>query len=254
MAGKDTNIGTARARETRAAAGLPEDGPPPCLLTAVEQYIGIPVVVAALPGDVAGCCVKSGDGAVVLWVNGTHPVARQRFTLAHELGHLCCGHDGNIPAVSYTTIGGKDTDSREVQANAFAAELLAPAPAVRAWMSDRRTATMELLVELAADFGLSTIAALYRLNGLGLLDGGYERLQASVLAGDDVELKAALAPSELDDALAALTVSDLPRLSPALHGSALHAIARGITSTSAAAQLSGVDPDSLADGAELLGL
>lgn len=254
MAGKDTNIGAARARETRAEAGLPEDGPPTCLLTAVEDTLGIPVVIAALPGEIAGCCVRRDSERTVLWINGRHPTARQRFTLAHELGHLRCGHDGNIPAESFTTLGGKATDSREVQANAFAAELLAPAGAVKAWMGDVRTASLGQVVLLAADFGMSTIAALYRLNGLGLLDSGSEELQARVLAGDDVALKAELKPDELDDTLARTRPADLPRLSPSLHGTALHAVIRGTASTSEAARIAGVDPDSLAGGADLLGL
>lgn len=253
MGGKDTNIGAARARETRAEAALPEDAPPACLLTAVEETLDVPVVIAALPGEVAGCCVKRGEQAV-LWVNGRHPTARRRFTLAHELGHLRCGHDGSIPAESFTTLGGKATDSREVQANAFAAELLAPAEAVRAWIGDVRDATLGTIVLMAADFGLSPIAALYRLNGLGLLDDDYEELQARILAGDDVPLRAELEAPELDDALSRITAAELPRLSPALHGTALHAVVRGAASTAEAARIAGCDPDHLAGGADLLGL
>ena len=254
MASKDTNTGAARARETRAEAGLPEDGPPPCLLTAVEETLGIPVVIAELPGEVAGCCVRRDADRALLWINGAHPVARQRFSLAHELGHLRCAHDGATPAEAFITLEGKATDSREIQANAFAAELLAPADAVRAWMGDERTATLDGLVLLAAEFGLSTIAALYRLNGLGLLGSGYKELQARVLAGDDVPLRAELDPPQLDDALARLTTADLPRLTPALRGTALDAVLRRTASTAEAARIAGCDPDELAGGAGLLGL
>src|SRR3712207_7408724 len=57
--------------------------------------------------------------------NGREATTRQRFTLAHELGHVRCGH---APAVDVDTIAdlANRTDPLEVQANAFAAELLLP--------------------------------------------------------------------------------------------------------------------------------
>ena len=90
MAGLDSNRGAKRAREARAALGL-EAGALPCLLRTVEAA-GYAVVVAALPDGVAGACLPGG---AVLWVNGTHSLPRQRFTLAHELGHAWCRHDGS---------------------------------------------------------------------------------------------------------------------------------------------------------------
>src|SRR5215210_1050256 len=123
MPGLHTNVGAKRARETRAALGL-EQGAPVDVLEVAEQRAGVPVVVARLPDAVAGCCWRDGE-RTLLWVNGAQPLVRQRFTLAHELGHLRCGHDG-MPVDSVAVVGGDTHDPREVQANAFAAELLAP--------------------------------------------------------------------------------------------------------------------------------
>src|SRR5690349_10782900 len=100
MAGKDTNVGAKRARETRELLGLDPVAPVACVLTLVDSAFGLPVVIAALPEGVAGCAWRDGDRAV-LWVNGTDAPVRQRFTLAHELGHLRCGHDGAIPVETY---------------------------------------------------------------------------------------------------------------------------------------------------------
>jgi hypothetical protein len=112
MAGKDTNTGAARARETRSALGIDAAEPLGCILTVVERDLGLPVIVAALPQGIAGCCWREGE-RTVLWVNGTQAAVRQRFTLAHEVGHVRCGHDADVPVETFATIGGKSTDSRE---------------------------------------------------------------------------------------------------------------------------------------------
>jgi len=131
MPSEDTNVGAKRARLTREGLDLDSAAPLDCVLTLIDAALGLPVVIAALPAGIAGCCWRDGE-RVVLRVNGTHAPVCQRFTLAHELGHVRCGHDGATPVETFTTLGGKSTDSREVQANAFAAEFLAPAERLRA--------------------------------------------------------------------------------------------------------------------------
>lgn len=251
MAGYDTNVGAKRARETREALGLDPAAPLDCILTLVETTLALPVVIAALPGGVAGCCWRGAE-EVVLWVNGTHAPVRQRFTLAHELGHLRCRHDGAIPVETFVTLGGKTTDSREVQANAFAAELLAPAAGVTA-IADGGEPGIEEVVRIAAVFGISTIAALYRLNTLGLA-GSCEELAAAIEAGDHEAVWDGLKPESLADAIAAVDAGNLPRLSPALRESALAGIVRGSTSTMAVADAMGCDEGSLASAAGSIGI
>src|SRR3954468_5892879 len=97
MPGYDTNFGAKRAREAREREarerlGLDAAAPVPCVVTLVEEGAGLPVVVANLPPEVAGALWRDGDGAIV-WVNGAQAVERQRFTVAHELGHVCCRHE-----------------------------------------------------------------------------------------------------------------------------------------------------------------
>src|SRR4051812_4569281 len=116
MPGLHTNRGAKRAREARERLGLDATSPVPCLLTFVERDAGLPVVVGALPDYVAGALVRNGVGAVA-FVNGRQWVERQRFTLAHELGHACCGHEG--PTVdTIDTIFGTTFNASEVEANA----------------------------------------------------------------------------------------------------------------------------------------
>lgn len=251
MASKDTNVGAKRARQTREALALDPAAPLDCVLTLVESALEVPVVIAALPTGIAGCCWRDGE-RVVLWVNGTHAPVRQRFTLAHELGHLRCGHDGAIPVETFTTLGGKATDSREVQANAFAAELLAPAAGVRA-MVDGTEPGLDEVVRLAATHGISTIAALYRLNSLGLT-GRYDELAAAIGNGEHEAVWDRLEAEPVTDGIAAIDPGGLPWLSAALRGSALAAVAGGRVSAASAAESTGCDAASMASGAASIGI
>jgi hypothetical protein len=250
MASKDTNTGAKRARETRLLLGLDAAAPLGCVLTVVERDLALPVVVAALPQGIAGCCWRDGD-QTMLWVNGMQAAVRQRFTLAHEVGHVRCGHDADVPVETVETIGGKSTDSREIQANAFAAELLAPADGIREFVDGEPS--LEDVVMIAARFGISTIAALYRLNSLGLT-GRYASLKQEITDGLDQALWGWVAPEVVVDAIAAIDPASLPRLSPALEHSALAAVAGGSVSIGDAAAAAGCDPDRLASGAAAIGV
>jgi Zn-dependent peptidase ImmA (M78 family) len=250
MAGKDTNTGAARARETRSALRIDAAEPLGCILTVVERDLGLPVIVAALPQGIAGCCWREGE-RTVLWVNGTQAAVRQRFTLAHEVGHVRCGHDADVPVETFATIGGKSTDSREVQANAFAAELLAPAAGIRAAVEGEPS--LEDVVLIAARFGISPIAALYRLNTLGLA-ARYEALKQEIADGLPEALWQWIAPEAVVDAIGSIDAASLPRLSPVLRDSALAAVAGGAASVHAAAASAGCHPDRLASGAATIGV
>ncbi|MBW1783202.1 MAG: ImmA/IrrE family metallo-endopeptidase [Deltaproteobacteria bacterium] len=73
------------------------------------------------------------DGKIYAAVNANHHVHRQRFSLAHELGHILMNHDLNYYR-PYITIDDPPTEKThtdaelafEKEANAFAGELLVP--------------------------------------------------------------------------------------------------------------------------------
>lgn len=248
MAGKDTNTGAKRAREARIELGLEPDAPITCILSTIEATAATPVVLCDLPDGIAGCLTPTSIGPIA-WVNGTQFAPRQRFTLAHEFGHVCCGHDG-LAVDTFETLSGHTTDAREVQANAFAAEFLAPAAGVRTMVVAEPN--LETVVEIAGRFGLSTIAALYRLNTLGLTRR-YRRLKDEIDAGVHEEVWARLDPGTPDDEIARQAERSLPRLSPVLESSALAALLAGATSAADVARLIGVDPATFAARAALLG-
>ena len=224
MAGVDSRRGAKRAREARLELGLDPASPLPCLLGVVEERAGLPVVVsAALPGDVAGACWRKGDRAV-LFVNGGQAPARQRFTLAHELAHAWFRHDGALEVDSWATLSGVTTTPYEVQANAFAAELLVP----RAVMEEviEGEPTLEEVVCIATFCGVSAIVVVYRLKDLGLAsERQIARLEEEVASGLHTSVRQRLDLRAPRDRLGALR--PLPYLSPALDGTLLAAVVRG---------------------------
>jgi Zn-dependent peptidase ImmA (M78 family) len=241
--GLHTNRGAKRAREARVRLGLDPAAPLACVLTAVEEGAGVPVVVGSLPDDVAGA-VWRHDGETLIWVNGGHPVVRQRFTVAHEYGHVCCGH-GATAVDTPATLAGDTRDPLEVQANAFAAEFLAPRAGMEAQLG--REPTLEDLVEAAARYGISTIAALYRCRTLSLVsDNRAERLREEIEGG----LAEFIDVAPLEDTLS--RILELPRVPAALAGSALASVLSGTVSVEAAARAAGCDPSTLATAAAAL--
>ena len=77
---------------------------------------------------------KKTDGFCAVTENHTYifydrvmPAARQRFTVAHEIGHLMLGHVGPGMATTQNREPTGTEKPEEQQANQFAARLLAPA-------------------------------------------------------------------------------------------------------------------------------
>jgi Zn-dependent peptidase ImmA (M78 family) len=107
----------------------------------------------------------------VIGVNASHPSARRRFTIAHELGHvLLLAHDdlhvdGKLMLRDATSSQGNDR--REIEANAFAAELLMPVEMLRHEIVLRGGIDLDDdrdVGGLARIFGVSVQALLIRLS------------------------------------------------------------------------------------------
>lgn len=95
--------------------------------------------------------------------NATEPRTRQRFTIAHELGHFALGHrDAPRDSGNFQASG----DFKEVSANRFAAELLMPSELVTHYY---RNGLVNSIDDLAMTFGVSRDAMGYRLINLGLI-------------------------------------------------------------------------------------
>lgn len=99
-----------------------------------------------------------------IYFNPTEPLVRQRFTVAHELGHHFFNH-GERPRDSAPQFSAY-ADPVEAQANRFAAELLMPEGSVRLLIVDHKVTDISTL---AQHFNVSEIAMKYRLKNLGYI-------------------------------------------------------------------------------------
>lgn len=113
----------------------------------------------------------------VIGVNSAHHRVRQRFTVAHELGHATFDRGNGIHIDKAFRLrnaaSGMAIDPEEIAANWFAAALLMPEAEVRAAAAEGIDISDEAAVRgLARQFGVSQPAMMYRLVNLGLtLDG-----------------------------------------------------------------------------------
>ncbi len=57
-------------------------------LVALAGTLGAGVVFRPLDSSISGVVVKEDDADPIIYINSNEPEARQRFTLAHEIGHL----------------------------------------------------------------------------------------------------------------------------------------------------------------------
>lgn len=105
------------------------------------------------------------NNAFICEYNAHEVSYRQRFTQAHELGHVILGHvnDGREPKRD-TNFAVRTRDPDEVAANAFAAELLMPEDYVRTAVKREQD-----ISKLARLFDVSTAAMRFRLQNLRIL-------------------------------------------------------------------------------------
>lgn len=131
--------GYALAAKTRELLGLGEVEPIQSLSDLVENKLCIPVVQSDFSHKFAGATVSPSDTGrgIVLNTNGLNSnVWVRRTTLAHELGHLLWDPDHRLNKLvvdEYDDFNRSADiyDEVEARANAFAAELLAPAEGVK---------------------------------------------------------------------------------------------------------------------------
>lgn len=138
---------------------LPVEGAISDLVGFAEKHIGLDVVIADVPDHCDGA-VAVGERVAVAIVDTTMS-GRQRFTLAHEIGHAIAGDVD----VLYVEHGAHDS-LVETRADTFAASLLMPADALRTVLG-RQPGPIEL-VEAMVVFGVSWSAMRRRCDALGI--------------------------------------------------------------------------------------
>lgn len=121
-----------------------------------------------LDGGASGMIELQQDGRPIIHYDMTEVPVRQRFTIAHEIGHFARGHLSTSRARFRDTTANFRTfqaDPAETEANQFAADLLMPAKLVRYAVV---TKGVRDLGRLANAFFVSQAAMGFRLRNLGL--------------------------------------------------------------------------------------
>lgn len=144
----------------------------------IAKHLGATLQFEPFDGkdDVSGMLFRDAERTVI-GINSKHVRTRQRFSIAHELGHLQL-HKGKMyvdARVNFRdAVSGLAIDQEEIEANAFAAALLMPQTLVlneiRKAIKKRESHDVPVIVdELARAFDVSKQAMEIRLKNLGLI-------------------------------------------------------------------------------------
>lgn len=144
----------------------------------VARALGAQVRFAPFDDELSGM-IHIKDGVPIIGVNSLHHPNRQRFTIAHELGHLelhrelitASVHvDKGFPAMMRDTTSAKGEERVEIEANQFAAELLMPRALIEKELSGKQFDMEDdkPLEEIAKKFRVSKQALELRIRTLNL--------------------------------------------------------------------------------------
>ena len=133
---------------------LVPSGPIRELVAWVERAGGIVIHCDFAALKVDGFTVQIPDMPPCIFLNRSMPADRQRFSLAHELGHVVM-HQVPSPEM-------------EREANEFASALLMPARDIRPHLSGRRL-TVQALAGLKPVWRVSMASLLFRARGIGAI-------------------------------------------------------------------------------------
>ena len=133
-----------------------------------------------LEESISGILYKEGMESIIV-VNKNHARVRQRFTIAHEIGHYVLEHHRNgsmfidLPSRHMSTALFRNSDSstgeilQEREANAFAAALLMPKYLVKEEIEDLNLSFDQddkSVEQLAKKFKVSSQSMMFRLSNL----------------------------------------------------------------------------------------
>lgn len=142
----------------------------PVSLSKVAAALGLRIFSTVLPSGISGEIRprRQQRGQFDIRVNRNDSVRRQRFTVAHEIGHFLLHADeigdGITDDVLYRSTL---SDRREAQANRIAADILMPEHLIDEWIDRAHVLKVDDVVGFLADrFQVSEAAMKIRL-GLG---------------------------------------------------------------------------------------
>lgn len=137
----------------------------PIDLDGVAAVLGLRIRTVAMNAW-DGVMQKVSDGRALGTIRiraGIRSPGRKRFTIAHEIGHyLLPGHGDEYCRCTFRDINNpKNSASKEVDANRFAAELLLPADKIRSCMK-HQPLSIDLIKRVAREFDASLLATAFQ--------------------------------------------------------------------------------------------
>lgn len=143
----------------------------------IARKLKVTIAKSELPDETSGVIQKVNGGNSTILVNSSHAKVRQRFTIAHEIGHFLLAEKSGIfvdKKIYFRDSRSQPaSDPEEITANIFAAELLMPTPHLKRELGriiKNGIIDMEedIIAPLAKRFEVSTIAMSIKLQNMGL--------------------------------------------------------------------------------------
>ena len=148
----------------------------------IADHLGATVQYEPGDPDLSGFLLRDDDEhGLIVGVNASHHPNRQRFTIAHELGHLLL-HAGErlhvdraqrgFQVMRRDDLSSQGTDEAEREANLFAAELLMPQAFLEADIENEDDLDLldeDDLADIAKRYMVSAQALTFRLANLGYI-------------------------------------------------------------------------------------
>lgn len=151
----------------------------PVPIEEVAPSLGIRVQYEPAEDELSGFLLRDlSRQKAIIGVNDRHSKNRQRFTIAHELGHYLLHEQEKLHVDRRFQIqlrngnSSKGESEEEKEANLFAAELLMPVSFIRRDLAEVEGLDLEddaTVSVLAEKYGVSTQAITFRLAYLGYL-------------------------------------------------------------------------------------
>lgn len=151
---------------------------PPVPVEELASLVRAKIRFEPFAGQLYGMVHRNSNGTAVIGVNSIDAPNRQRFTIAHEIGHLLL-HKESLHVDEKSLIGlrneqsSKATDAKEIEANQFAAELLMPFgfldKDLQRLSNDNDIEAEDAVAQLAQKYQVSVQAMTIRLTALRVL-------------------------------------------------------------------------------------
>lgn len=151
-------------------------------LEKIAKHLGVDIKGEDLDFDVSGLFVIKNEKSYIRY-NNSESEQRQRFTVAHELGHFVLHKDDKplfvdkIESTEKVLYRNFDSSTGEIkkerEANAFAASLLMPRFILNQVITNIPKDRSGIITYLAKEFNVSEQAMSFRLSNLGYVTNNY---------------------------------------------------------------------------------